>query len=284
VRGGGLAQLAASSWVTRCGGTSGDSSCRKRGRCRARWDRWIHTEAVVRRRGIGLGLGRWCSGGRGAPVIFEALSSYKGVNGGVRHGSYWSRMVRIHGSQVKAGAAASASKLAERGTVSGARETSRAIGTAGEDMRVLGLRQRARKREKLGTGGFKLMGTRGGEGEGNGGGSGSVRGHAEKWRRGPARSEGGLVTCDDMAQTRWLWATPTALGSAHLGAWPVNRGGRRRAQCGTARLTGGAGTRRGPVAVAEVRAGVRASGRVGLSSTVPGGTVKPGFELKSKFK
>jgi hypothetical protein len=170
VRGGGLARLAASSWATRCGGTSGDSSCRKRGRCRARWDRWRHTEAVARQRGIGLGLGRWCSGGRGAPVILEALSSYKGVNGGVRRGSYWSGMVRIHGSQVKVGAAASASKLAERGTVSGARETSRAIGTAGEDVRVLGLRQRVRKREELGTGGFKLMGTRGGEGEGNGGG------------------------------------------------------------------------------------------------------------------
>jgi hypothetical protein len=53
-------------------------------------------------------------------VTFRALGSCKGVNGGVRHDSQWSGVARIHGSPVKAKAAASDSKSAERGTVSGA--------------------------------------------------------------------------------------------------------------------------------------------------------------------
>jgi hypothetical protein len=71
----------------------------------------------------------------------------------------------------------------------------------------------------------------------------------------------------------------------------VNRGGQQRARRGMARLIGGGGTRRGPVAAAGVRAGVRASGQAvtghrqaGLGSTVPGDAVKASFELKSEFK
>jgi hypothetical protein len=53
-------------------------------------------------------------------VIFRALNSCKGVNEGVRRGSHWSGVAWIHGSPVKVGAVAAASKLAERGVVSGA--------------------------------------------------------------------------------------------------------------------------------------------------------------------
>jgi hypothetical protein len=40
----------------------------------------------------------------------------------------------------------------------------------------------------------------------------------------------------------------------------------------------------GPGGSGRGASGSAASGRVGLSSTVPSGTVKPGFELKSEFK
>jgi hypothetical protein len=105
-------------------------------------------------------------------VIFRALDSCKGVNGGVRRGSHWSGVARSHGSSVMAGATESASKLTKRGAVSGARETSRAVGAAGEGVRVLELRRRAWKREERCVGGFKSAGTWGGTGEGNGGGGG----------------------------------------------------------------------------------------------------------------
>jgi hypothetical protein len=56
--GGGLAWPVASNRVTRCGETSGDSTHRKRGRCRARRGRWGRTEAAARRRGGGVSSGR----------------------------------------------------------------------------------------------------------------------------------------------------------------------------------------------------------------------------------
>jgi hypothetical protein len=49
-----------------------------------------------------------------------------------------------------------------------------------------------------------------------GGGSHFVRGHAEKWRKGLARSEGGSVMWASIAQTRWLRAAPIAAGGACL--------------------------------------------------------------------
>jgi hypothetical protein len=67
--GGRLAPLAASNRAIGCGETDGDSSRRKRGRCRARRDRWGCTEGVARWWGGGVGrerekwgsvvVGRW---------------------------------------------------------------------------------------------------------------------------------------------------------------------------------------------------------------------------------
>jgi hypothetical protein len=90
--GGGLARPAASSRATRCGGTGGDSSHKKRGRCRARWDRRRCTEALhdegaaesAQDGGIPV------EGGGGGSGDLWGPRQLQGVNGGVRRGSHWS--------------------------------------------------------------------------------------------------------------------------------------------------------------------------------------------------
>jgi hypothetical protein len=101
--GSGLARLATSNRASMCGEIGGDSSSKKRGRCRARRDRRGHTETTAQRRAGGVGSGRMCSVGGVAPVIFGVLSSCTGVNEGVRPWLQLDRVARIHSSPVKAG-------------------------------------------------------------------------------------------------------------------------------------------------------------------------------------
>jgi hypothetical protein len=77
--------------VTSCGGTCWDSSRRKRGGGGARQG-GTGGDTLRRRHNKGAAESARDSGVLmgGAPVIFGALSSCKGANGGVRRGSHWS--------------------------------------------------------------------------------------------------------------------------------------------------------------------------------------------------
>jgi hypothetical protein len=97
-RGGGLAWPAASSWVIRCGGTSRDSSHRKRGRCQARRNRRGRTDgggATTEWRGrLGMAAFRW----RAAPTIVNEFGEVLQLEGnkGVRK---WWLMEETRGSR-----------------------------------------------------------------------------------------------------------------------------------------------------------------------------------------
>jgi hypothetical protein len=213
------------------GGTDGDAP-RQRcdgGAAESAWDG-----------GVPVGGG----GGSGSGDLWGPRQLQR-VNGGVRRGSHWSGVARMHGSPVKAEAAVSASKPTERGAVSDARETLRAVGATGQGVRVLGSggghgkerngalvasnwRARGEGQEKENGWGVRGSAPRGGENRG-----GVRLGPRAGRRRGPARHEhSGFKLLRQQRATH---------ASLEWGASAANRGGRRRARRGTARLTGGGG-------------------------------------------